>query len=385
MFASESGTDTATKLIERFFPAGESKGNLIVSRRSRNGIVRGKIPAEYAALFAKQSNCFCGLRVSTATFLGKDVILNIAGTRVVSFQVPFSRLVKSGSPIDFIEKVSWRLRAADLPQFSGVLTEQEAGTLFWILDEPLGPDDFYDGSVITQGVDRALGELATLGSMTRVSDVFRLPVGNSSGDAPSSLYSIGTIPTTPRKHLYQRALKRLTSLELDAIRRSGEIIKELRDLFFVRLMDGEESDTHWYWLSALSAVLAPFTDPDQHGHCLVAIAESLTGKAWSVVAPELVAGWNISYAAGIEIIREHSTNGLIRFPQGQYWINGQEWIAAAAAGLRVSQREVNELRLTYLVPKGMTKGTTLYLRTPLRRPVGLEDFVPAGRLLMRAA
>lgn len=386
MFSLESGTQCAVDLVQKIFPPGQSRGHLVISRRSRNGTDRAKVPVEHAILYARQTNCFSGMRISTASFMGKGVLLNIAETRVVSFQIPFGRFPGFVAPMDFVDKMSWRLRVADIPQFSGVLCDQSGAVFFWVLDQALNAEDFYDGSVITRGIDHALGELASNDSTARVCDTLRLPVGNSIGGAACSLYFTGTITTVSRRHLYERALKRLTAPQLDAIRRSGEIIKELRDLLFYRLVDCKQGpETHWNWLTACAAAMAAFTDANQLRQCLIAVAESISGKRWGEILLEKIPGWSISYEGGIQIIQENCRNGLARLEDGHYSLERSDWLSKVARGLNISHQEVTELRLVHLIPEGVERGHSLFLRTPARLPVGFEDFVPAGRLVMRAA
>lgn len=386
MFSSESGTQCVVDLVQRFFPLGQSKGHLVVSRKSRNGIDRGKIAVEHAGLYARQTNCFSGLRISTASYVGKDVLLNMAQTRVISFQIPYARFPQFVSPVDLVEKLSWRLRAADIPQFSGVLAGQGSAALFWILDQALDGENFYEASIITHGINNALGVLANADSTARVCDSMQLPVGNALGEVSFSLYTRGTVLSIPRNHLYECALNRLTAPQLDAIRRSGEIVKELRDILFSRLMDiRQRPETHWTWLSAFSTVLASFTDANQLRQCLIAIAESLSAKRWSDLACEKIPGWSISYEGGLQVIQENSRNDQVRLVDGHYSSRRPDWLSVAAKNLQVSQQEVTELRLTHLVPVDVIKLCTLYLRTPVRLALGIEDFIPAGRLVMRAA
>lgn len=366
--------DRTEDFFKAFHPHGENCGHIILERKFSKDTKRSRITSLDLEQISKKSCGLSDIYFSTASFNGRPLVVNFARTNCLHLQVPE---INDRTYLDLTNRLS-NIKGIPFPTLA--IADGELLTLLWMLDAPITAKEFYVYTILQQCLYELAVEFHPTEKNLEISFLTRVVGSINSNNKANVVISRNFGKTHNLQHLKNILLSANTSISIskfNQLQTQAGITLELLSLLSSRWFSAAQNPELFQdWLIFFGSSLCNFCTIEQLKNELRAIAESLEAKPWKSIGSD--------YKNIIDSIASTARNGYISFEGFSYAINHPNWIELIQGRLQININEINSLNLQTL---SGNSSISPYLHDGIKKifSVGVNDFVPIKRLLLKAS
>lgn len=362
--------DRTEEFFRMFHPSSKTRGNIVLERKLGKTFAQSQIST---LDLEKVSRHACGLEdiyFSTASFLGRPLLLNFSNSNCLHLQVPAE---------DWNTHIilSMRLENKGIPLPTAIIFDGENYTFLWILSASIENHEFYIYSLLQKCLYSAASEFNPTVRNLDTAFLTRM-VGSINGKNKKVTGLINNYGKIYSKSFLEKAILDSANISIASYRQleiQAGITLELMSLLGDRWFSiSQNPELFNDWLIFFGSSLCNFCTQESLMYELSAIAESLEAESWGKIKHK--------YNDLMHSIVSTAKEGFVSHDGIHLSINEPNWRDLIKGKLLITDDEMKCLNLQVLGNKSSIS-PHLHLQNRSFYPVGQTDFVPIERLLLK--
>lgn len=362
--------DEPSHFFRKIHPSNAG-GKVVLSRKIRGATSRSEIHAIELENVARSAAELPDFSFSVAAFNGNPLILNFQS--VSALHLTF----KNDGGFEKRTQIEVKLSEIGIPLPTCVIEDQKKSlfVFLWILDRPLGRDEFFRYFMLQEGLKAICSQYKPVEKEPRID--WQIPLVGTMNSRSGSVIGISEYKpnrTLTIEHAEATILRCMNSAEVSRLRKLSSIALDLEALFHNRIF------YDWNRVSEdcvliFGCVLANFCSEKQLRKELQALSESIANRNWPEIKGE--------FEPLVESIVKQRSHGCIEV-NGKIFDPDQDWAPIIKHKLAVTEEEIDRLGL-YAIGQLGQDYTVSHLKALTVGSFGFPSFVPVNRLLLKEA